>query len=440
MLPYPIESSATRKKSIVPEAPANESSPIDTTSIASALANEDYESVIEQVRSAMTADPNAAMADPVIRDWLGRRFRNIFIGEAVDDEEAVKHSQAPFPIKLVDPRDTRERVAKRMIRKIDDDEIHVAMPDPAIPTIKETTIVFAPGLLTGLLPDLAFEGVWPGVIKRFGVRVIASDSHPMRSPEANAADLENAIERGIGYADGQQTKMVTADDNPTPPGDVILMGYSKGSPDILALLVKRPDLAPRIKAFIGWAGAVGGSYLANDIYKKIESLPIYNQIGDLTKSEVGKQVFRLAPVAEIKAVNRRIDEYDVLGALGSLTTTVREQFIVDHGPAINALPIPQMYFTGSTSLLEVPYFQRQGTLELDEYDQDNDMQLTQAQATLPSPNATRLAMFHANHWDLSYGPFPTSKTLGSRHLKNEFARRPAMNSIVLFLAELGILR
>jgi len=326
-----------------------------------------------------------------------------------------------------------------MIRHITDDEITTQMPPPAIPVVSNTTIVFAPGLLTGLLPDLAFQSVWPTVTRRFGVRVIASDSHPMRSAEANVVDLENAIERGIGFENGQPSELVTADDNPTAPGDVVLIGYSKGSPDILALLAARPDLAPRIRAVVGWAGAVGGSYLADDIYQKLKSLPMYNQIADLTSSEVGKQVFRLAPVAEIKAINRRVDEYDVLGAINSLTTGIRAQFLTDHAEAINSLPIPQFYFTGSTSLLEVPYFQRQGTLELDEYDQDNDMQLTQAQAALPSPHAPRLAMFHANHWDLSYDPFPLSRTMGSRHLKNEFARRPAMNAIVLFLAELGLL-
>jgi len=407
--------------------------------IATALEAADYETVIAQVRSAIETDPTAAMANPLIREWLGQRFRNIFIGEAVDDEDAVKHSQAPFPLRLVDPRDTRERVAKRMIRHITDDEIQLELPDPQIPVIRDTTLVFAPGLLTGLLPDLAFQEVWPGITKRFGVRIIASDSHPMRSAEANVADLENAIERGVGFAGGQPDQLVTEVDNPTPPGDVILIGYSKGSPDVLALLAKRPDLAPRIKAVIGWAGAVGGSYLADDIYQKLKAMPMYNQIADLTTSSVGKQVFRLAPVAEIKSINRRIAEYDVLGALSSLTTGVRAQFIEDHGDAINSLPIPQFYFTGSTSLFEVPYFQREGTFELDKYDQDNDMQLTQSQAALPSPNGVRLAMFHANHWDLSYGPFPASRTMGSQHLKNEFARRPAMNAIIIFLAEIGLL-
>ncbi len=412
---------------------------VNTSAIENALALEDYETVISEVRVAIAANPGAALADPVINDWLGKRFRNIFIDEAAADPEAVKHSEAPFPIRLVDQRDTRERVAKRMIRHITDDEIATQMPPPAIPVVSNTTIVFAPGLLTGLLPDLAFQSVWPTVTRRFGVRVIASDSHPMRSAEANVVDLENAIERGIGFENGQPSELVTADDNPTAPGDVVLIGYSKGSPDILALLAARPDLAPRIRAVVGWAGAVGGSYLADDIYQKLKSLPMYNQIADLTSSEVGKQVFRLAPVAEIKAINRRVDEYDVLGAINSLTTGIRAQFLTDHAEAINSLPIPQFYFTGSTSLLEVPYFQRQGTLELDEYDQDNDMQLTQAQAALPSPHAPRLAMFHANHWDLSYDPFPLSRTMGSRHLKNEFARRPAMNAIVLFLAELGLL-
>ena len=87
---------------------------------------------------------------------------------------------------------------------------------------------------------------------------------------------------------------MTADDNPTAPGDVVLIGYSKGSPDILPCW-QRGQISPRIRAVVGWAGAVGGSYLADDIYQKLKSLPMYNQIADLTSSEVGKQVFRTGP-------------------------------------------------------------------------------------------------------------------------------------------------
>jgi hypothetical protein len=48
-------------------------------------------------------------------------------------------------------------------------------------------------------------------------------------------------------------------------------------------------------------------------------------------------------------------------------------------------------------------------------------------------------MFRANHWDLSYDTFPWYATLGSTHLKDPFAREPAMASIVGFMSELGIL-
>ena len=55
---------------------------VNTSAIENALALEDYETVISEVRVAIAANPGAALADPVINDWLGKRFRNIFIDEA----------------------------------------------------------------------------------------------------------------------------------------------------------------------------------------------------------------------------------------------------------------------------------------------------------------------------------------------------------------------
>lgn len=408
-----------------------------TGDITYALARKDYPEVISLVREAMTTDPQAALNDPVINAWLGRRYRNIFITEALANPDAVKNSQAPFPISLVDPRSDREKVAKRMISNIADDELHEVMP-PAEPTaFANTTLVFAPGLLTGLLPNLAFQSVWPRVMNRFRVKIAISDSHPMRSTEANVADLENVLERGIGVSP-IDASFITADDNPTAPGDVVLMGYSKGSPDILTLLARRPDLAPRIKAVIGWAGAVRGSYLANDIYAQVSDIPAFDTV-EAMSGDIGKLMLRLAPIIQINNINRRLDEYDIKGALLSLTTTYREAFLEEHGADIDALGIPMFNFTGSTHLMEVPYYQRQGTLELLKYDKFNDMQLTQEQARLPAPNAPLLSMFHANHWDLSYDTFPWYTTLGSTKLKDPFARESAMAAILLFLGEIGLM-
>jgi hypothetical protein len=408
-----------------------------TGDITYALARKDYPEVIRLVREAMTADPQSALDDPVISAWLERRYRNIFVTEALADPNAVKNSQAPFPIKLIDPRSDREKVARRMISNVTDEELTEQLP-PAEPSgFANTTLVFAPGLLTGLLPNLAFESVWPKMINRFRVKIAISDSHPMRSCEANVADLENVIERGIGVSP-LDSSFITAEDNPSAPGDVILMGYSKGAPDILTLLAKRPDLAPRIKAVIGWAGAVGGSYLANGIYDQIKDIPAFDTIQAMS-GDIGKLMLRLAPIIQINNINRRLDEYDIKNAILGLTTTYREGFLEENGPAIRELGIPMFNFTGATHLMEVPYYQRQGTLELLQYDKYNDMQLTQAQAHLPMPNAPLLSMFHANHWDLSYDTFPWYTTLGSTKLKEPFARESAMAAILLFMSEIGLM-
>lgn len=53
---------------------------------------------------------------------------------------------------------------------------------------------------------------------------------------------------------------------PTEPGParLVLIGYSKGAPDILDALVNYPEIRSRVAAVISAAGSVGGSPLAND--------------------------------------------------------------------------------------------------------------------------------------------------------------------------------
>lgn len=50
---------------------------------------------------------------------------------------------------------------------------------------------------------------------------------------------------------------------PGPPR-LVLIGYSKGTPDILEAVVRYPEIHDRIAAIVSVAGAVGGSALAND--------------------------------------------------------------------------------------------------------------------------------------------------------------------------------
>ena len=410
---------------------------VDAT-VEAAIAAGDYETVIAEVRSALDADRVAAMTSPVISGWIARRYRNIFIEEATCDPEAVKHSQRRFPLNLSDKRDAREQVAQRMFRKIDESEIHAEMPKAKPGAFANTTLLFAPGLLTGYLPELAFQSVFPQMKERFGVRILAADSAPLRSSKANVADLVAAMDHGIGNDSDVDATLITAADNPTPPGDMVVMGYSKGSPDLIELLVARPDIVPRIKAFISWNGAHGGSYIANQQYDRVKDIDESELVKDQDEQR-GKIIREMLPFAAVKRADRRIDEIDIKGAIYSLTTGVREAFCSENADYLASLGIPSFYCTGSTSLSEVPYYERSGVRLLDKYDKENDMQLTQLEATPPLPNSLHLALWHATHWDVSYDAFPWYDTLGSHELEEPFTRYSAMAAMLLLMSELGLM-
>ncbi len=57
------------------------------------------------------------------------------------------------------------------------------------------------------------------------------------------------------------------------PGEkALLVGYSKGTPDILEALVAYPEIRPRVAAVVSVAGAVGGSPLADELADFYQSI------------------------------------------------------------------------------------------------------------------------------------------------------------------------
>ena len=154
---------------------------------------------------------------------------------------------------------------------------------------------------------------------------------------------------------------------------------------------------------------------------------------------IGKLMLQLAPIIQVQQHQPAPGRVRHQGAILGLTTDYRAGFLEENADDINDLGIPMFNFSGSTHLMEVPYYQRQGTLELLNYDKYNDMQLTQDQSMLPLATAPHLSMFHANHWDLSYDTFPWYTTLGSTKLKEPFAREAAMSAILLFMSEIGLM-
>ena len=65
-------------------------------------------------------------------------------------------------------------------------------------------------------------------------------------------------------------------------------------------------------------------------------------------------------------------------------------------------------------------------------------QVTQGCALVDTPLTTHLAVLHANHWDLSFGSFPMSMTLGSRKLVHPFPKAAALQAMLTLVEELGL--
>jgi hypothetical protein len=393
----------------------------------------DYDNLIGAVRERLAEDPRG-VTDPTVKQWIGRRWRDLFLKEAVKDEQAVSiATKSRLPSRLSRKElDVREAVALRFLKDITAEDYQVELPEPQYDRIENTTMILCPGLLTGLLhPGAhAFSEEAPMVVEERGWPIFRADLHPLRGGEANEEDLIAALDRGEGY-----DAAVQPIENPVPPeGKVILLGYSKGAPDIQHFLVDHPEYADRISAVFSWAGANGGSYTANDIYEAVKDLDVQSATDRLHAVLAMSNPM----VSEVTGL-RRVDEYDVVTAFRDLSTDFREAFNAANSDTLDGLNIPFFTVSGSTTPMEVPNFQFLDTVKMTKFDANNDMQLTQRQASLDFPMATRLGMLHGTHWDIAYAPFPRRMRAVSPNLDHPFPKKAALIANWELLAELGII-
>ncbi|MEJ2730694.1 MAG: hypothetical protein P8185_19700 [Deltaproteobacteria bacterium] len=85
-------------------------------------------------------------------------------------------------------------------------------------------------------------------LSRFGHKVSFIEVETLSSSARNARIIREAV-------------MATPE--PEAGRRLVLLGYSKGAPDILEAIAAFPDLQQRVAAVVSVAGAVGGSPLAN---------------------------------------------------------------------------------------------------------------------------------------------------------------------------------
>lgn len=395
----------------------------------------EYMDVIDGVRELVALNPQI-VKDPWIKGWIGRRWRDLFLQEAVKDKQAVEFASkppllAPLPLpSMFKKTNPREALASRFLKDVPNSEWQAELPPAQYDTIENTTLIICGGLLTGLLhaEAHAFPVEVDRLYRERGWRTIRADVHPMRSCEANEVDIEAAF-RG----EGLDVRMQPIE-NPEPPGKVFLIGYSKGSPDILSFLIHHPEYHDQIKGVFTWGGAIGGSFTADGVYSQVKDLPTdgsFEYVSTLLSVITGTMLNQVGL--------RRLDEYDIKGALNDLRTDVREAFNLKHSEYLDSLHIPYFALTGATTPLEVPSVQFMDCVRLSASDANSDMQLTQKQAILPIGMSTHIAMAHAHHWDIAYAPFPLAMRAVIPNLEHRWPRYAAMVANWELMAELGLI-
>ena len=365
----------------------------------------DYLGVINGMKT-LVQDDRRAFTNDYVKEWSGRRWRNLFLQEGAKDKAALKVAKKTLG---KDKRPAAQKIAERFLKNDDYLEWQLDMPEAQISKLNNTTLVFCPGLINGLLPGRAFCTEFPEIEAEYhaqGWQIFRADAHPMRGCEANNKDLLRAINEGKGFnADAGRGSKEKKRKGP-PPKDVFLMGYSKGAPDILSVLVNNPELKDRVRCVFTWAGAIGGSYTADGLYEMIKDMDT-----DAVTARLHDFISVLSAGATQKGSLRRLKEYDIKEAMLSLTTHQRNAFNERCQETLDQMNIPIFNITSATTLMEVPTYQMADTLTLNKYDGNNDMQLTQEQAKLRHPMSTHIAMLHGHHWDISYPPFPRAVRL-----------------------------
>ncbi|UCE90587.1 MAG: hypothetical protein JSW10_06195 [Pseudomonadota bacterium] len=237
---------------------------------------------------------------------------------------------------------------------------------------------------------LAAKGTTAGHVRQYGYDLIPISVDGLSSSANNARQIRDAVMQMEGV--GAQPRLV-------------LIGYSKGAPDILEAVVSYPEIRERVAAVISASGAVGGSPLVNDA----------------TQSQLA--LMRHWPGAKCTPGDG--------GAIESLRPSTRRQWLAE-----NPLPDDFPYY----SLVSHPEPERISSVlrssynKLSRIDARNDSQVLFYDQVIPG--STLVAYVNADHWALAVPIARTHATLGSTFVdKNDFPREALLEAMLRFVEE-----
>jgi hypothetical protein len=255
------------------------------------------------------------------------------------------------------------------------------------------------GLVLGLVPGLGWEcfSDWLKVsgsvaknLAAFGYETKLIEVPGLKSCDENAIRIRDAI-LAMNLDQGDRR--------------LVLVGYSKGLPDILHAVVSYPEIRPYIAAVVGGAGSVGGSPLAN-----------------VTKTTKVDYLTHF-PGAKCEAGGG--------AALENLRTGYRRAWL-----AANPLPQDFPYY----SVVTYPELARISSVLKGSYDKiakvdgRNDSQMIFYDQVIPG--SSLVAYVNADHWSLAVPINRSHSTVGSLFTtENAYPREALFEAIVRFVEE-----
>lgn len=259
------------------------------------------------------------------------------------------------------------------------------------PSARPLIAVLVPGVGWDCFAEwLNLKGTARAHVRQFGydLRVLEVDS--LSSSANNARQIRDAIVQMAVPENGR---------------NLVLIGYSKGAPDILEAVVSYPEIRDRIAAVVSAGGTIGGSPLANDA------------------DESDLAMFRKWPGARCKPGDG--------GGMDSLRPATRKAWLAD-----NPLPAGIPYY----SLVTYPQPERISSVlgssyrKLGRIDARNDGQVLFYDQVIPG--SALIGYVNADHWALVVPVARSHPTIGSMFVdQNDYPREALLEALLRFVEE-----
>lgn len=187
--------------------------------------------------------------------------------------------------------------------------------------------------------------------------------------------------------------------------NLVLIGYSKGAPDILEALVEYPEIHPRIAAVVSASGAIGGSAIANDA------------------SQAQVELMQHWPGAECENGDG--------GTVESLRPAVRKNWMAHHPLPDN---IPYYSLVTYPEPDRISWLLKSSYKKLSRIDPRNDGQIIFYDQVIP--DSTLMGYVNADHWALAVPISRSHSWIGATVVnQNHYPREALLESVLRFIEE-----